>query len=437
MDSSAVGVETASDLLPQRCDEPGKCRIFDMNGRQIGAVGDFVVSGSSSEGLAAVRLGETDLQGYMDASGTWAIPPKFRRAGPFCEGRAAVQAVGDRWFYIDREGKQVGDIWDGAEAFTEGRAMVSVFKGGDTWLHGFIDVTGKLVIPAKFPAARLFSDGRAAVRVDDVKWGYIDRDGNVVIAPRFGEAELFHAGRAGIRTSTGWAKNSGLIDETGKLVVEARYEQVSKVADADLWRVSITDPSYRGKGEAPLLSQIVDRNGHLISKDKFHHVGFPSEGLIDVCHAGKCGFVDAQGKIIVPLKFKYAESFAEGLAAAALDGNKYGFIDRTGKFAIPARYDSLGPNDEHFSAGPFVNAIAPAGCGGRWGFIDKQGAWAIPPVYRFARGFDNGFAEVQVKTGTGHIKPDGTAIDFHPDEVDTVSVPERPCGAPLAKRDTK
>ncbi len=213
MQASAVGVYTSEAFLPQRCDEPGKCRIFDMEGKQIGAVGDFIVPGTISEGMAAVRLKETDLQGYMDSRGAWAIAAQFKRAGPFCEGRAAVQRADGRYVYIDRTGKEVSDSYDDAEAFTEGRGLVSIFKGGDKWLHGYVDLSGKLVIPATFAAARLFSEGRAAVRADNGKWGYIDRDGKLVIEPRFGEADLFHSGRAMIRKSEDWARNAGLIDE--------------------------------------------------------------------------------------------------------------------------------------------------------------------------------------------------------------------------------
>jgi hypothetical protein len=99
---------------------------------------------------------------------------------------------------------------------------------------------------------------------------------------------------------------------------------------------------------------------------------------------------------------------------------------------LPERYDGLGPGSEQFSAGPFVDGLAPAGCKGHWGFIDKGGAWAIPPVYRFAEAFENGFAPVQTKTGTGHVRPDGSAIDFDRSEMDEVSLPARPCGAPMA-----
>jgi hypothetical protein len=115
------------------------------------------------------------------------------------------------------------------------------------------------------------------------------------------------------------------------------------------------------------------------------------------------------------------------------DGDRYGFIDRDGKLVVPERYDSLGPHHEHFGAGPFVKGLAPAGCKGYWGFIGKDGAWAIPPIYRFAAPFENGFAPVQIKTGTGHLRPDGSAIDFAPAEVDGIALLPRPCGVPLAR----
>jgi hypothetical protein len=428
VEGSPVGVETLGDLLPQRCDEPGKCRMFDLNGKPIGVVGDFVVPGASSEGLAAVSLHDTDLQGYMDASANWVIKAQFKRAGPFCEGRAAVERVDGRHVYIDRQGEEVGPSWDDAEAFTEGRGLVSVHKGGDKWLHGYVDPTGRLVIPATLAGARLFSEGRAAVRVDSDKWGYIDRDGKMVIEPRFGEAELFRSGRAMVRSEPDWGPNSGLIDESGKIVIEPRYLLVRKVADADLWTANI-DPNFRGRREGALLAKLFDRNGHAVAAGIFDQVGGASEGLIDVCHAGKCGFIDAQGRTIVPLTFKYVGSFADGLAAATRDDNKYGFIDRSGKFVIEPRYDSLGPHRDRFPAGPFADGIAPAGCDGHWGFIDRQGAWVIPPVYLFAQSFGGGRADVDVRTGTGHIRRDGTPIDFAADEVDPVRLPARPCGA--------
>ncbi|HXN68499.1 MAG TPA: hypothetical protein VN926_12710, partial [Bradyrhizobium sp.] len=71
MQSSAVGVDTgASAVLPQRCDQPGKCRIFDLGGHPIGDLGDFVIPGTASPGdLLAVEQKRSGLQGYIDRAG--------------------------------------------------------------------------------------------------------------------------------------------------------------------------------------------------------------------------------------------------------------------------------------------------------------------------------------------------------------------------------
>ena len=433
MEGSAVGVDTGmTDVLPERCDEPGKCRIFDMSGRPIGEPGDFVVPRTTSAaGLVAVQTKKTGLQGYMNADGTWKIEPQFKRAGPYCDDRAAVQRVDSLWVYLDREGQEVGSPWDGAEAFTEGRGLVTSYKGGDKFLHGYIDTAGKVAIPVHLTGARLFSEGLAAVLVDE-KWGYIDRNGKMAITPRFAEAEAFRGGRAVVRVGAGWGRNSGLIDATGKFIVAPHYEQIIRIGDR-FWRAGITGPARDGNGEPRLLLRLVDSEGHLVSSKFYNAFGALEDGLMSVCRNDRCGFMDIHGKLAIPLKYKSVDDFQEGLAAVTTDGNRYGFIDRNGKPVLAEHYDSLGPHHEHFGAGPFVNGLAPAGCKGHWGFIDKNGAWAIPPIYQFAQPFENGFAPVQIKTGTGHLRPDGSAIDFDPAEVDGITLPPRPCGSSLAR----
>jgi len=434
MDNSAVGVDTGiTDIIPQRCDQSRNCRIFAINGQPIGEPGDSIVpQTASANGVVAIEAKRNGLQGYMTPDGVWKVEPQFKRTGPYCDERAAVQRADNLWVYLDPRGQEVSSPWDAAEAFTEGRGLVTSYKGGHNFLHGYVDTSGQVVIPVTFAGARLFSEGLAAVLVDG-KWGYIDRDGKMVIPPRFAEVEAFRGGRAVVRTGTAYAKNSGLIDRNGTFVVEPRYEQIGRIGDG-FWSIGNTDPAYRGHGEPPLLSQLVDADGHLVSKQAYNSFGAMMDGLMSVCRNERCGFMDIKGKLAIPLKYKSTGDFQEGLAAVTSDGDRYGFIDRDGRLVLAARYDSLGPHNEHFNPGPFVNGVAPAGCKGRWGFIDRTGSWTIPPIYGFAQPFENNFASVEIKTGTGHLRSDGSAIDFTPAEVDAPTLPARPCDVPLKQR---
>ena len=61
------------------------------------------------------------------------------------------------------------------------------------------------------------------------------------------------------------------------------------------------------------------------------------------------GFIDKTGKLVIPARFKVAGTFKDGLAAAAVQGEKQiGFIDKTGAFRIPATFDRV---EAHFSEG--------------------------------------------------------------------------------------
>jgi hypothetical protein len=55
-----------------------------------------------------------------------------------------------------------------------------------------------------------------------------------------------------------------------------------------------------------------------------------SEGLARVELNGKWGYIDKEGKEVIPIKYDWARSFSEGLACVKLNG-KWGYIDKEGK----------------------------------------------------------------------------------------------------------
>src|ERR1700693_1991299 len=63
-----------------------------------------------------------------------------------------------------------------------------------------------------------------------------------------------------------------------------------------------------------------------------------SKSLFPVEKAGKFGYIDRTGKIIIPLQFDGANEFHEGLALVTANGKKL-FIDTTGRVVIKPDFD--------------------------------------------------------------------------------------------------
>ncbi len=96
---------------------------------------------------------------------------------------------------------------------------------------------------------------------------------------------------------------------------------------------------------------------------KFSHAGPFSEGLAAVSLNGKYGFIDKEGRCVIPYRFEFAGRFREGLAVARLQG-KYGYVDKTGRSAIPYKFET---------AGEFKDGIASVKFRGEDYFIDTEG----------------------------------------------------------------
>ena len=94
---------------------------------------------------------------------------------------------------------------------------------GGKW--GFIDKTGNYIVKPQFDDASPFSEGLAAVKVDNyasglAKWGYIDKTGKYVVGPRFDIAGPFSDGLAeiGLAASEPDLRLSGYMDKTGTYI---------------------------------------------------------------------------------------------------------------------------------------------------------------------------------------------------------------------------
>ena len=101
----------------------------------------------------------------------------------FKEGLARVKQD-NKWGFVDKSGRLVVPcIYDFCDDFEDGLARV---KQSDKW--GFIDKTGKEEIPCKFELCHEFREGFANIKLNE-KWGFVDKTGRITILCKYDLAD--------------------------------------------------------------------------------------------------------------------------------------------------------------------------------------------------------------------------------------------------------
>ncbi|MEC5146974.1 WG repeat-containing protein [Chitinophaga sp. 212800010-3] len=115
-----------------------------------------------------------------------------------------------------------------------------------------------------------------------------------------------------------------------------------------------------------------------------------SDGLTPIAsrQAEKYGYIDKKLQLIIPVGFKKARPFSEGLAAVQNADGNWGFINTSGKLIIPYTYSR--------ETSRFMSGLARVeNKEGLKGFINKDNVVVIPPRYEYATCFYKGYALVR------------------------------------------
>lgn len=270
-----------------------------------------------SEGLAAVKIG--DKWGYIDQSGSLVIPPKFAGAWFFSDGLATVKLdeQSPLWGFIDRMGNLVIQAQFGMPLqFSEG--LVAGYWEKNKILNvplGYMDKSGKYVVrldAAGFEIEFLleFSDGLARVSmlpqhpdgsVGPSKYGFIDHSGKWVIPRSFVAADDFHDGLA---AASGKDGSWGYIGKVGKFVIPPRFEAASEFSEG------LAAVRIRGRWGW------IDKTGDMVIPPKFEadEVGTFRSGMAMINHNRKIGYINAKGEMVIPQTLDFGSEFVEGIA---------------------------------------------------------------------------------------------------------------------------
>ncbi|HEV2687620.1 MAG TPA: WG repeat-containing protein [Bryobacteraceae bacterium] len=169
------------------------------------------LNGANSFANGRLRVKEGFTWGYKDASGNWAIPPKYNDAEDFKGGVARVQD-GAKWIVINTFGKEVPENKKKLVAIEPAAEGLALAREND--LLGWIDGRDRLAFPLrKYEEAHSFSCGLARIRLDDL-YGFLDKSGNLAIANQYLSAADFDHDLALVQTREGIA----YIDTKGAVV---------------------------------------------------------------------------------------------------------------------------------------------------------------------------------------------------------------------------
>jgi hypothetical protein len=158
----------------------------------------------------------------------------------------------------------------------------------------------------------------------------------------------------------------------------------------------------------------IDRNGKIIIPAQFEEARKFSEGLATVKIGKKYGCIDTIGKLVIPARFDFVYEFKNGLAEVSIDRSAKAKIDKTGKLVtVPTSIVTTYSNDYGTE---LTDRIESEGLilvekGGKYGYQNRAGKMVIPAQFDFAADrFVEGMAWVQMKNRIGYIDNRGKTI---------------------------
>ena len=299
---------------------------------------------------------------------------------------------GYKYALLDREGEvilnnitsyeEAVDMWEKDEVFKEG--LLPIRKEDE---FGYIDKTGKIVIPCSFEYAEEFNEGIAWVSKGYKKWGCIDKNGQIVVPFIYDKGE-FHEGLAMIYKESNRKILCGYIDKSGNIVIPCIYDYgdhfncgVARVSKDNKW-FYIDKQGKQVEGLLPYSSEDLDfHEGCAIIENK----------------EGKYGFLNTQGRIIIPCVYDEVKDYNDGLAWVCKD-SQWGCIDILGNIVVPFVYSNCRD---------FKENLAAVENDGKYGYIDKKGVVVIPFIYSYADDFIGGIARVSKNGKIGIVDKKG------------------------------
>lgn len=263
----------------------------------------------------------------------------------FSNGVGAGQTK-DGLVIFDTTGKEFFRIPEGRPAsirsfdmVREGRIALWVDK-----YVGYWDLEGNQITATKYQQGKPFFEGRAAVQFKG-KWGFIDASGKEIIPPVYEEVHRFDGGVTAVLERKNGKEGWYIMDRMGNKVSEVPFTYLEE------FHFGVTWAAREGK------YGLINSKGIGVTLPEFDLIGAEQDGGYFLTQkGGMTGLIDASGKTIVPFDFKMIMPFADGFAPAQ-KVEKWGVIDRTGKTIIPFEYEDVTIYDRGIFRGKSLDSL--------------------------------------------------------------------------------
>jgi hypothetical protein len=384
-----------------------KVGCIDTQGKIVVPVAykDIVINGASAGDIVVVQQGSK--YGVFDKQGKELVAPVLEKITPVGDNVFAGKGK-KTWDFYSTQGQKLFGGYDDVGVFADGLAPV---KQNNLW--GFVDKTGKLLVPCRYKEVHNFSDGKAAVKRDKY-WGYINTTGKELGLANIKQAGDFSQGLAIVDGS--WIMNTdgkrirklrnysyvGQFDKNGLAPVGVRYRSASFLDYLSIgwgwgwggdhgWGWGVDGPGYGGWGWG-MGGSFGGHHHHHHYDDSYWggYIGI-SPGMF-MPRNMKRGYINKDGREVIPTGYDYVGEFIGEYALVRSEG-RWGMVDTHGETLIPFVYDKLTPFSDGLAAFEFDD---------KWGYIDEGNNMVISNRFTQATPFNEGLAAV-VEQGKGGI----------------------------------
>ncbi|KFC23747.1 WG repeat-containing protein [Epilithonimonas lactis] len=248
-------------------------------------------------------------------------------------------------------------------------------------LFGYKNVSDKIVIKPQFQYASKFIYDYAVVAKNE-KFGIINSRNDQLIDYKYeflmplDSSEVLY----GKRGKYFGEFLLGVLTLKEEIKIQDIYSSIEK--KNRLYIVQLDDSQIISKDENGAMRKmkskygLLDSDGKILIPCNYSNITWKTSKILDVSkdlETNDHALFNIEGKQITDFGFMVFGDFKDGLAKARID-NKFGFIDENGKIIIPIKYDYCNEFEDGFS---IIESNK------KYGAINTKGKIIIEPLYEF------------------------------------------------------